>query len=62
LPEPNRSKDPEVKCPWCGKLNRDLWEYEEGTHERECGWCEKPILLSVAVSVTYTLAARGVAS
>ena len=48
----------EAACPKCGKLNRDLWEYGEGEHNIECGWCAAPLLLKCIVSIDYELEAR----
>ena len=50
----------EAVCPKCGKRLSDLWEYEEGTHEIECGWCDRPLTLNVRVSVDYDLSEREV--
>lgn len=47
-----------VECPICGEKNGDLWEYEEGCHEIECGHCEAPLTLDIEFSVTYKLTAK----
>jgi hypothetical protein len=54
------SHSPEVECPWCGELNRDLWEFKEASspHEMECQHCERPLSLTIESSVTYTLEKR----
>lgn len=52
---------PEVRCPVCGILNRDLWEHggpfdlEESGADIECGGCEAVLRLTCRVIVTYIL-------
>lgn len=56
LPEETTSTNQEIACPWCGRPNRELYEYniEEGALiSTECGWCEKPFTLCKIVCVTY---------
>lgn len=53
----NEGSSEQIKCPWCGEMNRDLWDHGWGHREEletECGHCDKPILLSRVVSVDYT--------
>jgi hypothetical protein len=52
----------EAACPKCGKFLRDLWEYGEGEHDIECGWCDAPLLLKCIVSIDYELEERNVAA
>lgn len=46
-----------IKCPYCGAEDddcvSDLWEIEGECNERECGSCEKTIVVNAEVSVSY---------
>lgn len=33
----------------------DLWEYGEGDHDIQCGWCEAPLVLRITISIDYEL-------
>ena len=49
----------DLACPKCGKpITSDPWEYTEGDHETECGWCDAPVTLRVMVSVRYEVKTR----
>ncbi len=57
---PETSEDGDrLPCPWCGHLNRDIWElgpsgeWEYDDAEAQCGECEKLFLVSRAVSFSY---------
>lgn len=42
----------EVKCPWCGEIITDLWEYDleiDGV-EYECDNCFNPIVIGYEIS------------
>lgn len=42
-----------VKCPWCGHIHGDAWEFDnEG--ETECYKCEKPFEWTRHMTVSYT--------
>ena len=47
----------EIKCPYCGaeddNCHSDLWEIEGDDNEIECSSCEKTIIVSAEVSVSY---------
>jgi 5-methylcytosine-specific restriction endonuclease McrA len=48
----------EVKCPYCGKINGNLWEWQMEKREvykgdYECGHCDRVFKLSRIVSVDY---------
>lgn len=48
----------EVKCPYCGGINDNLWEWEsaqlECCEEKECDCCGKTFMLTRDTEVTYT--------
>lgn len=47
-------------CPYCGHEERDYSELPgEGTHEWECGACERTYDLEVVVTVAYTTKVKG---
>lgn len=53
----NEGSSERIACPWCGEMKTDLWDYNWGSREEievECGYCDKPFLLSRIVSVDYT--------
>lgn len=44
-------------CPWCGRdvdVGDDPYLYDEGTHEFECGSCERPFEINTMVTIAYT--------
>lgn len=46
-----------LACPWCGEVRRDLWDYDWGSREEieiECGFCDKPVILSRREDVSYS--------
>jgi len=46
-----------IVCPYCGHVDRDSWEWnngEEGDGEAECGECEKSYGVSRHVMVKYS--------
>jgi hypothetical protein len=45
-----------ITCPYCGWEDQDSWEMtEEGSEvEDDCGRCERPFLVSMYISVSYT--------
>ncbi len=43
-----------IKCPWCGTVDDDSWEYKESDAEIDCGYCENSFSMELEVSVTYT--------
>jgi transposase-like protein len=46
----------EVKCPFCGAEQSDVWEigaYEEGDHETTCGTCDSEFTFSTHASYSY---------
>lgn len=57
------SDTPNVACPHCGKINSDLWEFDNGWSrftecDFECQRCDKPLTLTIDRSVTYSLSKR----
>lgn len=45
-----------ARCPFCGKLLKDLWDYNWGDREElrdDCGHCGKAICIVRRVSVSY---------
>lgn len=50
-----------IRCPYCGKspnYSEECDDGEEGTFERECGWCEKPFEYTRYISVKYSSRAK----
>jgi len=49
--------DNQVKCPHCGEVNGDLWEYDfdgvEGCMEVHCTTCDKPFTLVKKCTIWY---------
>lgn len=48
-------------CPHCGKRLKDLYEYfpkGDDTVEVECGWCEKPLEITLTTDVSYRIEKR----
>jgi transcription elongation factor Elf1 len=56
--EPTRHEHTKrIVCPFCGHVNWDSWEWnngEEGDGETECGKCEDRFLVSRHVLITYS--------
>ncbi len=46
------------RCPWCGKLDQDwfdwAYDYDDEDVEKECGFCDKQILVEVRHDVSFT--------
>lgn len=42
----------EVKCPYCGHIIRDLWEYDLSVDGEEYEWdnCWKPIVIGMEIN------------
>ena len=46
-----------IYCPHCGhvmEVDDDCELYEEGDHERQCGFCEKEFTINTSISITYS--------
>ena len=57
MPKFDTEYQPEITCPHCGKEDGDSWEHLDGGErdfETDCGWCSKPIRVSVHIEVTYS--------
>lgn len=49
------SDSDEIACPHCGQMITGLWEYgDDEWIETECGWCEKPIMITIRITYHYT--------
>ena len=54
-----RCAEEEIHCPYCGYVQRDIWEYaydDEESADTECGECEREFTWSRETRHTFTTA------
>ena len=52
-------REDRIKCPYCGYIEGDSWEFGKDSTEYECPSCEKKSDLEVEIEVLYTTKRKG---